>query len=449
MFCNCSSLTTLNLSTFSTSITSNTINMFDGCDTNLLYCIINEDNDSHQKLVSELINNSFLNNNCSQLCFLKGRKYIYEKEICLINSYDYFDNPNIISTNIINKTTEVLSDINIVSSYFSSDLISPIISTEILYDNNIISSYISSDLISTIITTDINTISSYIQRDLITTIINNLDNSSQSLITDLNDFKKLCKINDNVTTKDDIIKRIRKELKNGKLNQLIEIIIEKQKDDLLVDEKDIKYQITSTYNQNNNEYINISTIKLGECESLLRLENEISNNITLLIFKIEILEEGLLIPIIEYEVYNSETKEKLNLDICKDITIDISIPVNIDENNLFKHNPSSEYYNDICYPYTTEQKTDITLNDRKKEFNEKNMSLCENNCEYNGYNYKTKKAICECYVKINFPLISEVSINKDKLIKQFYDFENTMNIYIVKCYKELFYKDYLIYYFYL
>ena len=44
------------------------------------------------------------------------------------------------------------------------------------------------------------------------------------------------------------------------------------------------------------------------------------------------------------------------------------------------------------------------------------MSLCESNCEYNGYDYNTNKVTCECFIKINFPFISELSINKDKLI---------------------------------
>ena len=94
------------------------------------------------------------------------------------------------------------------------------------------------------------------------------------------------------------------------------------------------------------------------------------------------MEEGLLSSIIEYEVYNSETKQKLSLDICKDTKINISIPVFIDENDLFKYNISSDYYNDICFPYTSNEKTDIILDDRKKEFNQNNMYLCENNCEY-------------------------------------------------------------------
>ena len=70
------------------------------------------------------------------------------------------------------------------------------------------------------------------------------------------------------------------------------------------------------------------------------------------IFKIDIFEESLLIPIIEYEVYNSKTKEILNLNICKDTKINLLLPVNIEENNLFKYNSLNEYYNDIFYTYT-------------------------------------------------------------------------------------------------
>ena len=56
----------------------------------------------------------------------------------------------------------------------------------------------------------------------------------------------------------------------------------------------------------------------------------------------------------------------------------VSIPVNnIDENNLYKYDPNSSYYNDLCYTYTSERDTDFTLKDRKKEYLDQNMTLCE------------------------------------------------------------------------
>ena len=50
---------------------------------------------------------------------------------------------------------------------------------------------------------------------------------------------------------------------------------------------------------------------------------------------------------VEYEVYYplyNETLIKLDLKKCQGMKVDISIPVNINENNLDKYNKSSDYY---------------------------------------------------------------------------------------------------------
>ena len=36
------------------------------------------------------------------------------------------------------------------------------------------------------------------------------------------------------------------------------------------------------------------------------------------------------------------------------------------------------------------------------------MSLCEVDCEFNGYNNNTKKSLCGCQVKIKLPVIAEI-----------------------------------------
>ena len=66
------------------------------------------------------------------------------------------------------------------------------------------------------------------------------------------------------------------------------------------------------------------------------------------------------------------------------------------------------------------------------------MSLCEKDCEYKGYDSINKRSLCECFVKIKFPLISEVLINKDKFLNNFLDLKKTINIDVMKCYKTLF-----------
>ena len=89
--------------------------------------------------------------------------------------------------------------------------------------------------------------------------------------------------------------------------------------------------------------------------------------------------------------------------------------MSIDENELFKYNPKSEFYNDICSTYTTDYKTDITLNDRQNEFINKNMTLCENDCYYSSYDYTLKKVESKCDVKYRIKELYEIKIDKDKL----------------------------------
>ena len=255
-------------------------------------------------------------------------------------------------------------------------------------------------------------------------------------------FNEICKINNNSSkTLDDMINTIKNQLSNGTLNSLLSNVLDGEKNDLLVVSNNINYQITTTDNQNNKNYTNISTIKLGDCEDILKEKYKIDKNKTLLILKIDYYMEGLYIPVINYEVYNPDTKEKLDLNYCKETFIDLDIPVSIDENNLFKYDPNSDYYTDDCYPYTTDNGTDIILNDRKEEFIDNNMSLCENKCNYNGYNGESKKASCECEVKSEQSSINEIE-NNDNILSNNFTFDNsTSNMKTMKCTSTLFSKD--------
>ena len=97
--------------------------------------------------------------------------------------------------------------------------------------------------------------------------------------------------------------------------------------------------------------------------------------------------------------------------------VNLEIPVDINSDDLIKYNPDSEYYTDECFPYTTENGTDIIINDRIDEYNNNNMSLCEKNCEFNGYEENTKKAQCKCETKSKVDNISEISKSNDLLLE--------------------------------
>ena len=165
-------------------------------------------------------------------------------------------------------------------------------------------------------------------------------------------------------------------------------------EDIIIEEEGIKYHLTSTENQNNKIYQNISNIYLGKCENKLKEKYNIALNQSLLIFKIDIDIEGYSAPIVEYEVYHPITKEKLDLSFCDEEQIKISVPVSIDinENDISKYDPKSEFYIDICSTYTTKFNTDITLKDRQNEFINNNMSLCEDNCDFISYDTSLKKS---------------------------------------------------------
>ena len=235
----------------------------------------------------------------------------------------------------------------------------------------------------------------------------------------------------------DLFKEIKKSFEEHFLNELLENLIE-TKEDLILEEKNIVYQITTSDNQNNKIYYNLSTIKLGKCEQILKDKNNLTENESLIIFKIEHHIEGYNIPLIDYEVYNPRTKNKINLNSCKNEQIDIFHPVTIDENELFKYDPESEFYNDICYPYTTKEKTDIILNDRRKEFLENKLTLCENNCKFNGYNSKLQSVYCKCNIKEDLLLIFNSNVDIQKLRYNFADIKNQINIKVMKCYYLLF-----------
>ena len=170
---------------------------------------------------------------------------------------------------------------------------------------------------------------------------------------------------------------------------------------------------------------------------------KIENESTLYILIVEIEQKRANIPKIEYEVYfpfNNTKMEKLNLTICKDTRMELLIPVNISE-NIEKHNPKSDYYNDICSKTTSGNGTDIILKDRRNEFIDKNMSLCEDNCEFINYVNKNKKVKCECRVKTFLSFVDEIKFDKKNLVKNFKNIKNIGNFNIMKCYKIVFNKE--------
>ena len=256
-------------------------------------------------------------------------------------------------------------------------------------------------------------------------------------------FENVCTINiANTNNQSILITNIINGIQEGLINNNIEKVIFGEQNDIIKEENDTLYQVTSSFNQKNKEYKNYSSLILGECEDTLKSKYSLSSQDTLIIFKTEKYIKGILIPLIEYEIFNPNSKVKLNLEYCKleNINVDFYIPVSINENISFKYDPNGTYYNDICSTYTTEFSTDIILYDRKIEFNNNSMSLCQTNCTYKGYDYVKKRALCKCQIQSR----SSSKINNEQIIYKFLNISKDYNIKVLKCYQVLFSKKGLI-----
>ena len=220
--------------------------------------------------------------------------------------------------------------------------------------------------------------------------------------------------------------------------------IDKGIDDIFENEK-MTITLTTTLNQKNNTNNNMTVIDLGDCETLLKKENNIPEDGVLYIKKIDVYEKGMKTPKVEYDVYYklSDNKiKKLDLSICKNTKVSIYLPVIIPENeNIDKLNGSSGYYNDICYLTTSDEGTDISLKDRKNEFIEQNRTICQEDCDFSEYDKIIQKAKCDCKVNESPSSFELMIINKTKLYNNFIDIKNIANIKILKCGSVLFSKN--------
>ena len=438
MFYNCISLGYLNLLGFKEKSGLEIENIFSQTKEDLIYCI----NSANSPRISNVLSSKTNPNSCSNSCFEGKKKFIPDKNEC-IGSCSADDTYKEEYLNLCYKPT---SEPNTTSSE-ETDQNTPEQTEEDLTEA-------SSDEYTGEKTTVVE------NTETPTTINENTEKATTNENTEkvTNDeimenckavdfFKGLCQTNNqtlSIENKDNMINNIVENIINGNLDTLLSDIVSGDKNDFYIKEDDIIFQITTTENQNNNEYNNVSTINLGECENTLKGIYGIDPNASLIILKIDYFMEGLMIPIIGYEVFHPENKSKLNLDYCKDILINYNIPVSIDEDEASKYDPNSEYYNDECTTSKSEDGTDITLNDRQKEYNDNNMSLCENKCNFTEYNISSKKSVCMCEIKSKIYTISEILESKETVSKDF-NTENitsssSSNLNLMKCYNTLFSK---------
>ena len=79
------------------------------------------------------------------------------------------------------------------------------------------------------------------------------------------------------------------------------------------------------------------------------------------------------------------------------------------------------------------------LSDRKKDFYNPNITLCEDKCQYDGFDIDSLKVKCHCGIKptVNSDT-SKVKFSPNTILENFYKLEKYANIKIVTCYNLVF-----------
>ena len=318
MFDGCKSLQYLNMYSFIDNINSETSNIFNEINPNLLYCIM--DTSKATNIIS-LLNEKKAVNDCSNDCFFKNVTYILEEDLCIQNcdNYDYkykYNNKcyrsceNFISFDQKECIDEIPEGYYINNTSLKTINKCPEKCELCSYDSMINNLCISCNNHYLIINNDLfydcilNCPEGYIERnnmcEISFKIVDCNENdyilvSNNSCIDKCNSlyfFSNICKgKNNDLQIKQNLINSIREDITSGNLISLLENVTNNEKMDIEIVQDDVIYQITSTFNQDNKKYDNISIIKLKECERRLKSLNELNEDDSLIIFKVDLNEK--------------------------------------------------------------------------------------------------------------------------------------------------------------
>ena len=188
----------------------------------------------------------------------------------------------------------------------------------------------------------------------------------------------------------------------------------------------------------------LSTLDLAGCPTKLREEYHIPDDEPLTTLKMSIPRKGLPDQL-SYAFFRSLTGERLDLKICEGEKIEVTVSMNntkgvnitlaqeLAEQGIDVYNSSDPFFNDVCIPYTSEDGTDVTLDDRRKNYYQ-NVSFCEAGCNYTGVNLNSQEANCTCEVKTNF--LDDILDNP--LTGDFLEMINDANFEVLTCGKQVF-----------
>ena len=199
--------------------------------------------------------------------------------------------------------------------------------------------------------------------------------------------------------------------------------------------------------KNLDEYFDNSNVNLNfsDCEKKLR-ENLPSDTILRIVqINIPSQNEKILNEQVEYKIYDQNNK-KIDLSICINIPITVenkitnSSKINMDKilelknSGIDPFNIKEEFFNDICMPYSdNNKKSDMILSDRVNDLYQ-NFSVCGDECEYISFNDTKLSFKCICNIKQEISSEFEEGNFSESKKSGFFN----SNFGVIKCYKLFF-----------
>ena len=196
-----------------------------------------------------------------------------------------------------------------------------------------------------------------------------------------------------------------------------------------------------------------SILDITECEKALKKAYNLSIEEDIVIIKENSLKElkDHISKNVEYHLFSMSLGKFLDLKYCSEISFNISYHLepslmklpplfqyklnSVIENGYDPISYDSDFFNDICTPFTNEYGNDVTLDDRRRDYFFEYINFCDENCTFLGYNISSGRFSCECYS-------SSASQNKEIITKElpsdFYENHTLSNLQIIKCYSQVF-----------
>ena len=211
--------------------------------------------------------------------------------------------------------------------------------------------------------------------------------------------------------------------------------------------QDSYFQITTTKHEleRNNRFSNLD---LTQCENILKEKYDIDRNASLIILKF-LTDDG---QNIQYELYNPFTHEKLNLSYCQNTTVEVYVSVELDEkieeilNNAKDqgYDPldlNDKFYREICTPYTSENGTDVLLDDREEFVYSSlvNTSVCPIGCNYSELVVDKKYIKCDCDMNtVGIETLDLENLSGENIGNSFLTTLQSTNWKVMRCYNLVF-----------